>query len=292
MPKLKHGVDYSMEKWFQKATLPSISECAILFDIPQEWICVNRRCVLQQDTDPVNAEELSDTNYAKGTNAMARKHSTIDNRREAQMLGKQGTEAYESWDIDKAVKLFEAALRLVPNDTDMILNLAKALARGGDFDRALQTLAEFLRLEPESPLANRFEQLFASGMDPVEHLLTKKMSQADIPIEEIGAAIQMWLAYRITLGREPLVIRKPDTWAAALDYTVRKVNLRPVSRREIASLYGIGEKILYKRHSDLVRVLDIMPCDYRYFTGENNPLDKLVEAAEMLEQLEARFREP
>ena len=35
-----------------------------------------------------------------------------------------------------------------------------------------------------------------------------------------------------------------------------------------------------------------MPCDYRYFVGKENPLDKLVEAAELLEQLEARFQEP
>jgi len=34
-----------------------------------------------------------------------------------------------------------------------------------------------------------------------------------------------------------------------------------------------------------------MPCDYRYFTGLQNPLDKLVEAAELLEQLEERFNE-
>jgi hypothetical protein len=34
-----------------------------------------------------------------------------------------------------------------------------------------------------------------------------------------------------------------------------------------------------------------MPCDYRYFVGSQNPLDKLVEAAELLEQLERRFHE-
>ena len=40
----------------------------------------------------------------------------------------------------------------------------------------------------------------------------------------------------------------------------------------------------------LVRTLDVMPCDYRYFVGKENPLDKLVEAAAMLEELEERFR--
>jgi hypothetical protein len=32
-----------------------------------------------------------------------------------------------------------------------------------------------------------------------------------------------------------------------------------------------------------------MPCDYRYFREKDNPLDKLVEAASMLEDLEERF---
>jgi hypothetical protein len=41
-----------------------------------------------------------------------------------------------------------------------------------------------------------------------------------------------------------------------------------------------------------VETLDIMPCDYRYLRGKNNPLDKLVEAAVMLEEMERRFREP
>ena len=45
-------------------------------------------------------------------------------------------------------------------------------------------------------------------------------------------------------------------------------------------------------HNDLVQALDIMPCDYRYFRGDENPLDKLVEAAAMLEDLEERFRRP
>jgi hypothetical protein len=41
-----------------------------------------------------------------------------------------------------------------------------------------------------------------------------------------------------------------------------------------------------------VETLDVMPCDYRYFRGDENPLDKLVEAAELLEALEKRFRRP
>ncbi|MBU0705518.1 MAG: tetratricopeptide repeat protein [Chloroflexi bacterium] len=223
---------------------------------------------------------------------MAKKQSSRGNPRKAKELEKQGIEAYQAWDLDQAVQYFRDAISVAPNEPDYLLYLARALARSGDFDQALKALADFMRLEPESPLADRFEQLFASGMDGVERLLTEKATAVGVPIEIIGVAIQMWLEYRIALGREPLVVRKPETWAAALDYTVRKVNLRPVERNEITALYGISAGALRDRHNDLVSALDVMPCDYRYFAGEENPLDKLVEAAELLEQLETSFREP
>lgn len=223
---------------------------------------------------------------------MAKKRASAANRRKAKEKEKQGLEAYREWDVDSAVDHFEAASRLDPSEPEYQLQLARALARSGDFDRALRALADFMRLEPDSPLADRFEQLFASGMDGVELLLTDKMTEAGVPIELIGAAIQMWLEYRIALGREALNKRKPAAWAAGLDYTVRKVNLRSVKRSKIAAFYGVSETAVRDRHNDLVETLDVMPCDYRYFAARENPLDKLVEAAELLEQLETRFREP
>jgi len=223
---------------------------------------------------------------------MAAKQATQSQRSKAETLNKEGLSAYADWDIETAIKRFRAAIRIMPDEPEYHLNLARALSRSGDFDQALRALADFLRLEPDSSVAERFERLFASGLDPVEMILTEKMTQAKIPIEEIGSAMQMWLEYRIAVGRKPLPMRKPEAWAAALDYTVRKVNLRPVTQREIARTYGISERTVRERFNDLVSTLDVMPCDYRYFVGDQNPLDKLVEAAELLEQLEARFREP
>ena len=223
---------------------------------------------------------------------MAEKRVGSGNKRRADELAKRGRQAYEQWDIDSAIEYSRAAVEAAEDEPEYLLNLAQALARGGDFDQALRALAEFMRLEPDSLLEDRLEQLFASGMDGVEALITDKMTVAGVGIEEIGAAIQMWLEYRIALGREPLNVRRPATWAAAVDYTVRKVNLRQMERREIATLYGISERALRDRHDDLVAVLDVMPCDYRYFAGKENPLDKLVEAANLLDPLEAHFQEP
>jgi len=223
---------------------------------------------------------------------MSKKNSPASGRKQAERHNQQGLQAYAEWDIEEAVKQFQAATRAIPDEPEYHLNLARALSRAGDFDKALHALAAFLRLEPESELAERFERLFASGLDEVETILTDRMSAANVPIEVIGVAIQMWLEYRIAIGRESLVKRKPEGWAAALDYTARKVNLHAAGQREVASLYGVSPRVLRDRFENLVTTLDVMPCDYRYFVSDENPLDKLVEAAELLERLEMQFREP
>ena len=224
---------------------------------------------------------------------MAQKQSTSSAaRQKARNANTLGLQQYERWDIDEAITSFNEAIRLDPEEPEAHLNLARALARSGDFDSAKRALGLYIRFEPNNSLAERFEQLFADAMDDVETLLTKQMTRKRVPLEVIGAAVQMWMEYRICLGRRPLVIRKPETWASALDYTIRKINFIELSQREIADLYGVSPSTVRAYHNDLLQALDIMPCDYRYFRGEENPLDKLVEAAAMLEELEERFRRP
>lgn len=214
---------------------------------------------------------------------------TLQRARKANVLGLQH---YERWDIDEAIKSFNEAIRLSPEEPEYHLNLARALARYGDFDAARRALGSYIRFEPNKDLAERFEQLFGEGMDEVETLVTQHMTRKGMPLEVVGAAVQMWMEYRICIGRRPLVIRKPETWASALDYTIRKVNFAELTQREIADLYSVSPSTVRAYHNDLIQALDIMPCDYRYFRGEENPLDKLVEAAAMLEELEERFRRP
>lgn len=220
---------------------------------------------------------------------MSPAQASVADRRKAEALVEEALAAYARWDVEQAVQSLENALKLHPDNAAYHMLLAKLLARAGDFDHALRALANYLRLNPESKVASRIEQLFASGMDAVEEVLTAKMTAAQMPIEMIGAAIQMWMEFRIALGEEPLAIPKPEAWAAALDYTVRKVNLRDVPLDRLATLYGVSGETLRKHNRSLVDQLDVMPCDYRYFIGDQNPLDKLVEAAELLEKLESRF---
>ncbi len=215
--------------------------------------------------------------------------SAPDKRRAAQ-LNEEGLLHYRHWEVEDAVQTFRQAAELNPDQPDYYLNLARALARFGDYEGTLRALGDFLRTESDPVLTERFERLFGNAMDEVEMLLTEVMTQHDLPLDVIGAAIQMWMEYRIAVGRHTLDASDPAPWAAALDLTVRKVNFRDAPLREIAEWYDARQSAVRKRHMDLVTTLDVMPCDYRYFRGDENPLDKLVEAAAMLEELEERFR--
>jgi len=221
---------------------------------------------------------------------MSLTQSTATERRKAEALFQEAIAAHARWDMEQAVKKLEKALKATPDNASYHMTLAQVLSRTGDFDRALRALANYLRLAPDSKISDRIEQLFASGMDPVEQSLTDKMRKAQMPIDIIGAAIQMWMEFVIALGETPLAIPKPEAWSAALDYTVRKLNVRDVSLSALAKFYGVSGETVRRHHKTIVANLDIMPCDYRYFTGAQNPLDKLVEAAELLEELEASFR--
>ncbi|MCJ7620053.1 MAG: tetratricopeptide repeat protein [Anaerolineae bacterium] len=217
---------------------------------------------------------------------------SADVKQQAESRNVEGLECYEKWLVDDAIKNFKEAVRLAPDDPEYHLNLARARARFGQWEEALTSLRDFLDLEPDTRLRDRFRALFEVGMDPVESVLTRTMTSQGVPLEEISAAMQMWWEFRIAAGRRTLPMRKPEVWAAALDYTVRKLNFRQVTQKETATVYDVSEGALRSRYQDLVDTLDIMPCDYRYFRGEKNPLDMLVQAAIMLDKLEKQFREP
>jgi tetratricopeptide (TPR) repeat protein len=221
---------------------------------------------------------------------MSRPISATDKLR-AQTLNRTGLEHYERWEMESAITLFQEAVRLDETEPDYHLNLARAQVRMGDYDLMLQALGHYLRTEKDKAMINRFEALFSNALDPVEILLTTIMPTQDLRLEVIGAAIQMWVEYRVTIGKRPLDMSHPEAWAAALDYTVRKVNFEEAPLKKLIDWYHTTEWAIRNNHADLVSTLDIMPCDYRYYRGDDNPLDKLVEAAMMLEDLEKRFRE-
>lgn len=211
----------------------------------------------------------------------------------AAQLCQDGLAHYQSWNIEQAIDAFESAIQLNRTQADYHLYLAQAYMRVSDYNAMRKSLGEFIHRADNPKLVERFEALFGSAFDSVETWLTDIMPQHNVPLEVVGAAIQMWLEFRLAKGKEDINTGglKPQVWAAALDYTVRKINFHEIPAEELANWYGVSAKAVKQHHHQLIDTLDIMPCDYRYFRGINNPLDKLVEAAEMLETLETRFFE-
>lgn len=220
---------------------------------------------------------------------MPREISATDKLR-AQSLNRTGLEHYERWELESATTLFQEAVRLDDTEPEYHLNLARTQVRLGDYELMLQALGDYIRTEKNEEMINRYEALFSNALDEIETRLTTVMPQENIPLEMVGAAIQMWVEYRVTIGKQHLDLSHPEEWAASLDHTVRKVNFKEVPPEKIAEWYDTTEAAVRHGHHELVKTLDIMPCDYRYFRGKENPLDKLVEAAMMLEELEERFR--
>lgn len=226
---------------------------------------------------------MATSKTGKGPSASQLKRATARNDR--------GLEHYGDWEMEEAIAAFREATSLVPDNPEYHLNLARAHARNGAFDEAMVSLGEYLRTETDRDVATRYERLFSSAMDGVETLLVNTMPEMGLAVPEVGKAIQMWLEYRITVGRKPLRIPKPELWAAAVTHAVTKINMVEIPREEVAGAYGINERSLQQKYQQLNETLDLMPGDFRYFCGEENPLDKVVEAAQLLEEMYGRFQD-
>ena len=211
--------------------------------------------------------------------------------REATELNEAALQLYGEWEIEEAILGFEKAVQRDPDNPDYHLNLARAHARASQFHRAMEALGEFLRTSTDEALSDRFEHMFSSAMDDVESTMIETMREKGLPVPTIGKAIQMWLEYRISLGRSALEMKKPAGWSAALHYAVEKVNLADIKLDPLAEAYGVKPQLVKTRYGSLVSTLDLMPGDYRYFTGEDNPLDKLADAAQALDDIYNQFRE-
>ena len=216
---------------------------------------------------------------------------TSDIEQTADAHNERGLQHYRTWEMEEAIAAFQKATTGDPDNPDYHLNLARAYARNGDFGEALRCVGDYLSTETDENVSERYERLFSSALDDVEARLIDTMREMDLPLTLVGKAIQMWLEYRISVGRRPLPIPDPDAWAATLTYAVCRINFHEVTRADIVDAYESDDAAVQEKYQELVGTLDLMPADFRYFAGEDNPLDKLVEAAQLLEEIYGRFYE-
>ena len=222
--------------------------------------------------------------------------TTQKNSHKAAEQNQAGLDFYETWELQQAVAAFQAAVAADPDNPEYHLNLARTYARQGDFGQAMQALGNYLHNETQDEVASRYEQMFSSALDEVEQALTEVMPSMGMELPQVGKSLQMWLEYRIVAGRKPLRIPQPKTWAAAITLAIVKVNFLETNQADVAAAYEVKEKTLKKKYKELVEILDLMPGDFRYYLGEENPLDRVLdagespEAAAILAELERRFK--
>lgn len=216
--------------------------------------------------------------------------ATQQNKHQAELENQEGLHCYEHWEIESAISAFQKAIQADGDNPEYRLNLARAYARSSDYHQAINALGEYLRTETNEEIAARYERMFSSALDEVESRMIEGMKQLGMTVQQVGKAIHMWLEYRITYGRRALNIIKPEIWSAALVYAIAKVNILDMKRTAIAQTFKVDAEVVKKAYSEIVQTLDLMPGDFRYFAGDNNPLEKLVEAARVLEELDQKFQ--
>lgn len=212
---------------------------------------------------------------------VAQEFPTASNIAEASQLNRRGLALYGQWDMDRSIQAFKDATANDPNNPEYHINLARAFARAGNYPDARKSLVDYLQLEKGEVPADRYDRLFSSALDAVESRLIEGMGLLKMPVQLTGKAIQMWLEYRLTIGRQPiLLLERPGLWASALVFLTSKINSQDVDRQEIAALFRVEVEDM-KDHCDLfVKTLDLVTADNRYFIGDKKSVDDNFEDAQ------------
>lgn len=208
---------------------------------------------------------------------------------QASEFNARGLEHFAGWELERAILAFKEATSAAPDNPEYHMNLARAYARNGSYSDAMRSLGNYLHVETDEDLSDRYERLFSSALDQVESRLLEGMRVMDLSIPLTGRAIQMWLEYRLTIGRQQLRVDNPDGWAAALAYVICRLNFIEVKRGMVAAFFQVNPGLVREYSDELVETLDLIPADYRYFIGDINPLDKVFEAAQQLDALNQSF---
>lgn len=113
---------------------------------------------------------------------------------------------------------------------------ARYLLESGDYGKAKEILEEMVSEQDVAPPLGTL-QLVYSRKDPVLECFIHQMG--GFTIEHRRAAKNLWIDF---ISGEPkeIIIRKAETWAAAIEYIISMKNGYPSSQREVALKYNIS----------------------------------------------------
>jgi len=221
---------------------------------------------------------------------VAEESPTASEIEEASLLNRRGLDLYGQWEMDRAIQAFRDAAVNDPANPEYYLNLARAYTRAGDYMNARHSLTDYLHRETDGEPADYYERLFTSALDAVESRIVMGMEVLEMPVQLAGKAFQMWLEYRLTTGRQPiLLLERPDVWASALVYLTCMINRLKLERQKVAGHFQVETKEMKDHCQLLVETLDLTTGDTRYFLGANSPLVRVFEVQQEMEPLYKRL---
>jgi Tfp pilus assembly protein PilF len=131
------------------------------------------------------------TSYARGTTPSAMENNAKPQTPAETSLYEQGVEASHNNDFQKALELFDQALREDPNNPDIINMLAHSQRKTGKIDEALANYKKALEIRPNFPEAREYlgEAYIQAALREVEILKTYG-SNGKEELEDLTKAIK------------------------------------------------------------------------------------------------------
>lgn len=160
--------------------------------------------------------------------------------------------------FNEARRILKEGLLKVPSDP-FLLRTQNAVERtGGEYKKVK---------EEEKRVKHRIDKIKNSEFHKVRKSLLRGMRLAGYSETQKKSAEKLWYDF---YKMRKLQIRRPESWAAALEYTIARLDLiEGETQKTVASKYGVSETIVSSRFNDICRTLDIRVFDKRYSAGED-----------------------
>ena len=177
--------------------------------------------------------------------------------------------------VKEGESILRKAFSKDPRNSAILTDLAMCLAKSGKMDEALLFISEAFEIDPGSYIvqetynflfdyaeideklreeAENTIRSFKEGEIRVLALLGEKMRDepmGDLVVEE---GYRLWIGY---LEKGKTVIRRPEVWAAAVEYIVKVYLLGDsVTKKEVAEKYNVSASGVSKNSLKIITVLD------------------------------------
>ena len=147
--------------------------------------------------------------------------------------------------------------------TALAINARTGRTLPDEYEKHRAFVENVLGIEPimEEPTESHLK---LDEADEVEWLFIESMREVGYSEDQIANARRLWIDFR---EQSTPTIRKPETWAASVEYTIAALDLVPErTQQALAEKYGVSTFSISTKYRDMVRTLAIHASDPRYST--------------------------